>query len=303
MNRLISESVLVLVPVYNEEANLDLLIMAVRNQTFKNFTLVIQDNCSTDRSLQIALEHQKLDSRLKVVALPHPVSAETNWFTMPESVKDLLDFTYCTWLGGDDLWSDSRYLENLVSELKNRPEIGAICPTFQIVSPRGAPIKTIYPSAHSPLASKRVMSLCRNWDEVHHIYALYRAPALQELLSTKTSRFNSYLGSDWWWTYTFLSCHRSAHCPSSTYLKVLDVGNATPNVEMRGKLNTYLNSLKAAFKPEIQHLRRVTLVRKRFFLAAVVVFFYSKKSLKKFWTLHHKILSRRIKSLGRHHGN
>ena len=56
----------VVTPVYNGEAFLAECIESVLNQTHKNFEYLIVNNCSTDRTLEIALDYAKKDSRIRV---------------------------------------------------------------------------------------------------------------------------------------------------------------------------------------------------------------------------------------------
>jgi glycosyltransferase involved in cell wall biosynthesis len=56
----------VLTPVYNGEDYLIECIESVLAQTYKNFEYIIVNNCSKDRSLKIAMEYAKKDSRIQV---------------------------------------------------------------------------------------------------------------------------------------------------------------------------------------------------------------------------------------------
>jgi glycosyltransferase involved in cell wall biosynthesis len=56
----------VITPVYNGEDFLEECIESVLRQTYGNYEYIIVDNCSTDRSLEIALDYSKKDSRIRV---------------------------------------------------------------------------------------------------------------------------------------------------------------------------------------------------------------------------------------------
>jgi glycosyltransferase involved in cell wall biosynthesis len=58
--------VTVLTPVYNGEDFLAECIESVLAQTYNNFEYIIVNNCSTDRSLEIALSYAKKDPRVRV---------------------------------------------------------------------------------------------------------------------------------------------------------------------------------------------------------------------------------------------
>lgn len=56
----------IILPVYNGEKYLALAIESILQQTYSNFELIIIDDCSTDKSNQIAKSYMKIDSRIKV---------------------------------------------------------------------------------------------------------------------------------------------------------------------------------------------------------------------------------------------
>ena len=56
----------VVTPVYNGEEFLVECIESVLKQTYRNYEYIIVNNCSTDRTLQIALDYAKKDSRIRV---------------------------------------------------------------------------------------------------------------------------------------------------------------------------------------------------------------------------------------------
>ena len=62
MNKKIS----VLMSVYNSEESIEESINSVLNQTFSDFEFLINDDCSTDSSLEIIKKFEKTDSRITV---------------------------------------------------------------------------------------------------------------------------------------------------------------------------------------------------------------------------------------------
>ena len=57
----------VLCPVYNSEKYLEDCLNSILNQTFKDFELIIIDDCSTDNSKKIVEKFLKEDSRIKLI--------------------------------------------------------------------------------------------------------------------------------------------------------------------------------------------------------------------------------------------
>jgi glycosyltransferase involved in cell wall biosynthesis len=62
--------VTVLTPVYNGEKHLARCIDSVVAQTYSNFEYIIINNCSTDRTLEIANEFAGRDARIRVISNP-----------------------------------------------------------------------------------------------------------------------------------------------------------------------------------------------------------------------------------------
>lgn len=56
----------IVLPVYNGEKYLSRAIESILQQTYKNFELIIIDDCSTDKSNQIAKSYAKSDARIRV---------------------------------------------------------------------------------------------------------------------------------------------------------------------------------------------------------------------------------------------
>ncbi|MFN6469929.1 MAG: glycosyltransferase family 2 protein [Nostoc sp. SerVER01] len=58
----------VVIPVYNRDRYLATAIESVLIQTYSNFELIIWDDGSSDRSLEIANRYAQKDSRIRVIA-------------------------------------------------------------------------------------------------------------------------------------------------------------------------------------------------------------------------------------------
>ena len=71
--------ILVFVPTYNSEKYLRECLDSVLNQTFQDWECVISDDASSDKSVEIASEYEKKDSRFKVLIHGSNVGAANNW--------------------------------------------------------------------------------------------------------------------------------------------------------------------------------------------------------------------------------
>jgi len=59
----------IIVPLYNYEKFIRYCIKSILNQTYKNFELIIVDDCSKDNSYKRAKNFEKKDNRVKVIKL------------------------------------------------------------------------------------------------------------------------------------------------------------------------------------------------------------------------------------------
>lgn len=60
----------VVTPVYNGDKHIATCIESILAQTYSNFEYTIVNNCSTDRTLEIATEYSRRDPRIRVISNP-----------------------------------------------------------------------------------------------------------------------------------------------------------------------------------------------------------------------------------------
>lgn len=96
----------IIMPVYNEEKFLGEAIESVLNQTMQDFEIIIVDDLSTDKTLDIANEFSKKDSRIKVYQLEKKGyrSGACNYAIRHSAGK------YIAFLDGDDLYAPDKLL-------------------------------------------------------------------------------------------------------------------------------------------------------------------------------------------------
>lgn len=69
----------IIVPAYNSELFLERCLHSILEQTYTDFECIVVDDGSEDRSLDIASDFLRLDSRYKVISQNHSgVSASRN---------------------------------------------------------------------------------------------------------------------------------------------------------------------------------------------------------------------------------
>lgn len=113
----------VVTPVYNGEGHLRECIESVLAQTYPNWDYVIVNNCSTDRSLEIAREYAAADPRIRVHDNHEFVRVHANHniglrLISPES-------KYCKVAQADD-WLYPECLEKMVQLAEENPSVGIV---------------------------------------------------------------------------------------------------------------------------------------------------------------------------------
>lgn len=88
----------VIVPVYNTESFVDAALSSVMNQTLREIEIIIVDDCSTDRSLQVVEEAAARDCRIQVYAQPHRGLSDTRNYGLQKAQGEFVYF-----MDSDDL--------------------------------------------------------------------------------------------------------------------------------------------------------------------------------------------------------
>ena len=75
----INNTISVIVPIYNAELYLEQCLESIKNQTYKNFEVIMIDDGSTDKSQEICKKFSNSDKRFKLICQKNSgVSAARN---------------------------------------------------------------------------------------------------------------------------------------------------------------------------------------------------------------------------------
>jgi glycosyltransferase involved in cell wall biosynthesis len=110
------KKILVVMPVFNREEYVARAIDSVLNQTYKNFDLVIVDDYSTDRSLEI-INFYKKDPRVKIIQNPYNAGC---FYSKNIGIKFMESGQYDVFTTHDsDDFSDSTRFEKMIKEFED----------------------------------------------------------------------------------------------------------------------------------------------------------------------------------------
>ncbi|NMG18227.1 glycosyltransferase family 2 protein [Brasilonema bromeliae] len=126
------KKVSVIIPVYKVEKYVAATIQSVLDQTYKNFELIIIDDGSPDKSIEIC--QQFTDNRIKIIRQENRGVAAARNVGIRHAQGEYLAF-----LDADDLWVSEK-LEQHVEHLKNSPAVGVSFCRSSLIDEAGKPL-------------------------------------------------------------------------------------------------------------------------------------------------------------------
>ena len=94
----------IITPVYNAERFLSDTIKSVQNQTYKNWEILLIDDCSKDNSAQIIKEFKKYDNRIKYIKLKKNSGASVS---RNEGIRNAKG-RFISFVDSDDIWKPEK---------------------------------------------------------------------------------------------------------------------------------------------------------------------------------------------------
>ncbi len=115
----------VFIPVYNAEFFLTETIESVLLQTYTNWRIIILDDCSTDKSYDIALEYAKKHKKIYVYRNDYNLGMLNNW----NKGIGLCNSDFFVKLDADDVWEPTM-LEKATKILDENSDVGLVFSKF-----------------------------------------------------------------------------------------------------------------------------------------------------------------------------
>lgn len=111
-----TKKVSIIIPVYKVEKYIAAAVQSVLNQTYENFELIIVDNDSPDRSIEICQQFD--DPRIRIIRQENRGPSGSRNTGIRHATGDYLAF-----LDGDDLWVPHKIAQH-VEHLNQNPQVG-----------------------------------------------------------------------------------------------------------------------------------------------------------------------------------
>jgi glycosyltransferase involved in cell wall biosynthesis len=244
----------VIVPAYNAERTIWETINSVQQQTFSDFELIVINDGSTDRTLELL--HTVNDPRLKVFSYPNGgLSAARNRGITQASGE------FIAFLDADDLWTPDK-LELQLAALRHHPEAGVAYSWNYCMDEKG---ESFYADNSNFFTGNIYAQLLLDNFIVNGSNCLIRRQAVESVGEFDPAVAGS---ADWdyWlrlalhWPFVLVPKHQVFYRMSS--------GSMSANVEFMERCN--LRVIEKAFQaapPEMQSLKNQSLARTYRYLA------------------------------------
>ena len=145
----------VLIPAYNCASFIVQTLQSVLNQDYTNFEILICDDGSIDRTLEVIKALAKKDNRIKVY---ENVSNKGKVLTINHLLQEASG-DYITILDSDDFFSPDK-LERQVGFFEKNPEVGACGCNYASIDPQGRIVNT----SALPLSDYEIRQYIQNHD-------------------------------------------------------------------------------------------------------------------------------------------
>lgn len=128
----------IVLPVHNGEKYLSKALDSIIAQTYSDWELIIVNDFSTDQSLDIAKQYQKMDERIRIIC------NEEN-LKLPKSLNAgfaQAKGQYLTWTSDDNLYAPDA-IARMASYLETHPEYAMVCANMFQINAEGVVSQTV----------------------------------------------------------------------------------------------------------------------------------------------------------------
>lgn len=125
----------IITPTYNSSAHIENTIKSVANQTYKNWEMIIVDDCSIDDTCEIVNKWCEKDKRIRLIKL------ETNSGASVARNTSLMNSQgrFIAYLDSDDIWYPEKLQRQVDFMLKNKYAFS--CVSYEVIDNAGVPLQ------------------------------------------------------------------------------------------------------------------------------------------------------------------
>lgn len=214
-----NNKVLLICPVRNEAVFIPRLLLSLQQQSHSNWNILFFDNASTDDTAQIISQASINDNRIILQIFKTPVPINENFNRAIQITLTNYSAQFIGFIGGDDMFLEKTYLEDLVFALSNGCSIAIPIFKTQEDKETDSYFSTFYQLSNIPIINR----IMQGWDSAYGniFYSLFNWDDFLLIISDSRSRLSSNLSSDWWFINTALRVIRfpPRFVPSATYIK------------------------------------------------------------------------------------
>lgn len=169
-------------PTYNRAHLLPRSLDSLLSQTYKNFELIISDDCSVDDTLKICQEYASCDSRIRYVRHSKNIGNIANFQYVITQARG----EYFMWAADDDYW-DKTFIEKLVLALEQNPKTSLAMSSYQRIFSGGEIYDTVLFEGKNNLSAlnhKQLYEKVFRREPIHHCtYGIYKKEFIDKIFS------------------------------------------------------------------------------------------------------------------------
>lgn len=125
----------IITPVYNSERFLDEAIKSVLKQSYKNWEMIIVNDCSNDSSETIIKKYMNIDHRIKYIKLEE----RSGVVKARNAALQQANGQYIAFLDSDDIWKENKIEVQI--EFMNKHNVGFTFTAYEIIDEDGVKIR------------------------------------------------------------------------------------------------------------------------------------------------------------------
>ena len=159
----------ILIPSYNSGEYIESTLESISNQTYTNLEILVMDDCSTDRTMEIAQRIQEDDKRIRIIRNERNLGITGN---MNKGIS-LCNGKYVAILDGDD-WAYPYRIEKQVEAMESNKKV-VLCSGYMDICDEDLNIQN---RRKYPLTDKEIRRAIVRYDPISHPSSMWRRDAL-----------------------------------------------------------------------------------------------------------------------------